>query len=86
MHVSGLQDLFPDVLDVLEAVLAGDVVHQDVGGGVPQSVASEVCPLVQRADGEVRDVGTVDDAHLVQMIVDDHCRTEHLSPRQNKFK
>ena len=78
MHVARLQDLFTDVLDVLEAVLAGDVVHQDVGRGVAQPVAAEVGPLVQRADREVRDVRTIDDAHLVQVFVDDHRRTEHL--------
>ena len=82
MHVPRLQDLFTDVLDVLEAVLAGDVVHQDVSSGAAQPVAAEVGPLVQRADREVRDVRTVDDAHLVQVFVDDYRRAEHLPQSQ----
>ena len=78
MHVPRLQDLLADVLDVLEAVLAGDVVDEDVGGGVAEAVAAEVCPLVERADRKVRDVGAVDDAHFVQVLVDDHSWAEHL--------
>ena len=78
VHVPRLQDLLADVLDVLEAVLAGDVVDEDVGGGVAEAVAAEVCPLVERADRKVRDVGAVDDAHFVQVLVDDHSWAEHL--------
>ena len=78
VHVPAFENLIPQVLYVLEAVLGRDVVHEDVGGSVPQPVPSEVSPLVQRVDREVRDVRTVYDLQFVQMFVYDDGRAEHF--------
>lgn len=42
-----LHDLLPDHLDVLEALHAADIVHQDVGVGVANTPAAQIQPLLE---------------------------------------
>ena len=51
--------LFAHELDVRETVVVADVVDKNVGGGVAQTVATVVGPLLQGRRREVTDRRTV---------------------------